>query len=118
MKGKPFEIGDKCLKCNKHDESHKAKLRKPFTDPYTIVAKCGASVYYLKDYYGYKLLHSVTASHLVHFYEKGIYKCDGITSAIDPASSDVESDEPSNTPETCQSSQSKFTVENLHTKKR
>ena len=48
-KGKPLEIGDLCLKCNRHEDSHKAKLKQPYTGPYSIVAKCGASAFYLKD---------------------------------------------------------------------
>ena len=82
------------------------------------MAKIGASVYYLKDHYGHKLLHSVPASHLVHFYEKGIYKSDGITSAINPTSSDVESDEPGNTPETCQRVHSRNSQQKTSTPKK
>ena len=62
-KGKPFEIGDLCLKCNKHEDSCKAKLKWPYTGPYSIIAKCGASAFYLKDCYGHKLLHAVYPLH-------------------------------------------------------
>ena len=40
-KGKPFEISDLHLKCNKCKDSHKAKLKRPYTGPCSIVAKCG-----------------------------------------------------------------------------
>ena len=101
-KGKPFEISNLWLKCNKHEDSCKAKLKQPYTGPYSIVAKCGASAFYLKDCYGHKLLHSVPTSHLVRFYDKGVYKSDGVSSVIQPTSGDAESEEPGNLFDTCQ----------------
>ena len=67
-----------------------------------VIGKSGAAAYYLQDRFGHKLLKSVPASQLVHFYEKGVYKSDGVSSEIQPASSDVDSDEQGNTSDTCQ----------------
>ena len=67
------------------------------------MAKCGASAFYLKDCFGHELLRAVPASHLVHFYSKGVYKSDGVSSVIQPpTSSDAESEEPGNLSHTCQ----------------
>ena len=66
------------------------------------MAKCGASAFYFKDWYGHKLLHGVPASHLVHFYDKGVYKSDGMSSVIQPTCSDEESEESGNISDTCQ----------------
>ena len=98
-KGKSFEIGNLCLKC---EDSCKVKLKQHYTGPYSIVAKWGASAFYLKECFGHKLLHVDPASHLVHFY-KGVYKSDGVSSVIQPpTSSDAESEEPGNLSHTCQ----------------
>ena len=75
--GIPFEIGDKCLKCNCKDDGHKAKLCRCLLGPYTVVGKSGANAYYLMDHYSHKLTWSVPRSQLVHFYEKEKYKGDG-----------------------------------------
>ena len=104
-KGKPFKIGDKCLKQNCKDDSCKAKMCRCFLGPYTVVAKCGANAYYLMDRHSHKLVHSVPGSQLVHFYEKAKYKSDGITSEIEPMNTDiesVESDDENNSSITCQ----------------
>ena len=73
-----------------------------YTGPYSIVAKCGACAFYLKDHYGHKLLCSMPASHLVWFYDKGVYKNDDVSSIIQPTSSDPKSEEPGNLSDTCQ----------------
>ena len=61
-KGKPFEIRDKCLKCNMEDHSYKQKMHKNFLGLYTVVAKCSANAYYLMDRYSHKLMCSVPGS--------------------------------------------------------
>ena len=49
-KGKPFEIGDKCLKWNQKDDSCKAKLHQKYLGPHTMVGKSGANAYFLMDH--------------------------------------------------------------------
>ena len=79
-----------------------------------MLAKSGASAYYLKDSYGHKLLCSMPASHLVWFYDKGVYKSDGMSSVIQPTCSDAESDEPGNTQHT-QDGTTSDTFQRVHT---
>ena len=113
-KGKPLEIGDLCLKHNKHQDTHKAKLKRPYTGPYTVLAKSGASAYFLKDRYGHRLLRSVPASDLVWFYDKSVYRTDGMSSVILSTCSDAESDEPGNTQQS-QDGTSSETCQRVHT---
>ena len=114
-KGKPFEIGKKCLKRNHADDQSKAKMCKKILGPYTVVTKSGANAYYLKDHFHHTLSRPVPGSHLVHFFEKETYKSNGMNSEIQKLSSDVESiesddDISSNSGETCQRVFGKMTL--------
>ena len=82
------------------------------------MTKCGASAFYLKDWYGHKLLHGVPTFHLVHFYDKGVYKSDGMSSEIQPTCSDEQSEESGNTSDTCQRVQSKESQNKTSTPKK
>ena len=103
------------------EEQHYISIRRcyvSYTGPSFIVAKCGASAFYLKECYGHKLLCSVPASHLVWFYDKGVYKSDGVSSVIQPTSSDAESGEPGNLSDTCQRVHSKDSQNKTSTPKK
>ena len=78
----------------------------------------GPSAFYLKDWYGHKLLCGVPTSHLVHFYDKGVYKSDGMSSAIQPTCSDEESEESGNISDTCQRVQSQESQNKTSTPKK
>ena len=122
-KGKPFEIGKKCLKQNCADDQHKAKMCKKFLGLYTVVAKSGTNAYYLKDHFSQTLSRLVPGSHLVCFFEKETYKSNGMNSEIQKLPSDVESiesdvDISSNSGETCQRVFGKTTLPTTSTPKK
>ena len=48
----PFSVGDKVLKNNMADKSHKAKMKMKWTGPYTIVQVTAVGGYKLKDKHG------------------------------------------------------------------
>ena len=84
VKGKPFEIGCKVLKCNVKDESHKSKFRHKFTGTYLVIDRGPSNLCYLHDHFSYKLTRGVPASHLVHFYENQKYTMTAPNSEKEP----------------------------------
>ena len=58
------------LKCNQHCQNKQGKLQRPFTGPYTIIAKCSTG-FYLCERYSHTLSKAVVPSQLVRFFDKG-----------------------------------------------
>ena len=63
--GIPFKIGEKVLKRNMRDASHKQKMRNNYTGPYQITGISSNGQYYLKDKYNHHLKRPVPANQVL-----------------------------------------------------
>ena len=69
--GTPYKVGEKVLKKNMQDASHKAKMRNKYTGPYLITSISSNSQYYLRDKYSHQLKRPVPANQVMHYYGVG-----------------------------------------------
>ena len=100
--GTPFKVGEKVLKRNMRDASHKQKMKNKYTGPYQITGISSNGQYYLKDKYSHQLKRPVPANQPIHFYgvggfsrkpqEVNVENCENHSSdEIDDAASDSDS---------------------------
>ena len=69
--GTPFQIGEKVLKRNMRDASHKQKMKNKYTGPYQITGISSNGQYYLKDKYSHQLKRPVPVNQVVRSYGVG-----------------------------------------------
>ena len=81
--GEPFEIGTKVLKRCMKNLSHKQKIFRKMTGPYVITGCSSTGSYYVRDWYGHQMVHTIVPNQLVWFYENKKYKTNDKGQVVD-----------------------------------